>query len=92
MVGFFNQNQQKKIHVKNTLPGNAVLNVDLTKMIICVKNIVQNAFKYGDSDKGVNVLISRSQKSYRIEVQDFGPGVSEEDKNHIFESLNIKKD
>ena len=87
VVGFFNQDQQQKIHIKTTLPGDSLLNIDLTKMIICVKNIIQNAFKYADSEKGINILISLSEKTYKIQIQDFGPGIKDEDKKHVFESF-----
>ena len=87
VIGFFNQEQQKKIHLKEALPSGAVFSVDLTKMIICIKNVLQNAFKYGDSAKGVRVLIGLSQKNYKIEIQDFGPGILDEDRDHVFESF-----
>ena len=87
VVGFFNQEQQQKIHIKTDLSDSAVLTIDLTKMIICVKNIVQNAFKYADSEKGVNILISLSEKNYKIHIQDFGPGIKDGEKKHVFESF-----
>ena len=87
VVGFFNQQQQKKIHIKTDLPDDAVLNIDLTKMIVCIKNILQNAFKYADSDRGVNILIGLSEKTYKIEIQDFGPGIQDEDRDHVFDSF-----
>ena len=61
--------------------------IDLTKMIICIKNIVQNAFKYADTEKGVDISILLSKNMYIIEVQDYGPGIKKEDRPHIFESF-----
>lgn len=87
VVGFFNQDQQKRIHINTDLPNNSYLLIDLTKMIICIKNIVQNAFKYADTEKGVDISILLSKNIYKIEIQDYGPGISEEDQPHVFESF-----
>ena len=87
VVGFFNQDQQKRIHINTDLSNSSSLFVDLTKMIICIKNIVQNAFKYADTEKGVDISILLSKNMYIIEVQDYGPGINEEDKPHVFESF-----
>ena len=56
-------------------------------MIVCIKNIIQNAFKYADTKKGVHILIKEFSGFYKIHIKDFGPGISEDDKNHIFESF-----
>ena len=56
-------------------------------MIICIKNIIQNAFKYANTDRGVVITISESKNIYKISIIDFGPGISESDKNHVFKSF-----
>ena len=56
-------------------------------MIICIKNIVQNAFKYADTEKGVDISILLSKNMYIVEVQDYGPGINEEDRSRVFESF-----
>ena len=86
ILGFFNQDQQLKIHLKET--GDEVfLKVDLTKMIVCVKNIIQNAFKYADTDKGIAVGIKQDGAFYKITIQDFGPGIQKDDIPLIFDSF-----
>tara|TARA_B100000427_G_C15511400_1_gene596366 strand:- start:127 stop:1332 length:1206 start_codon:yes stop_codon:yes gene_type:complete len=87
VVGFFNQGQQKRIHINTDLSNNSHLLIDLTKMIICIKNIVQNAFKYADTKKGVDISILLSKNMYIVELQDYGPGIKEEDRPHVFESF-----
>ena len=88
VIGFFNHSQQEKIHLRFDLDENrSRFNIDLTKMIICIKNIVQNAFKYADTDKGVYVHVSVFENFYKISIKDFGPGISKNDKKHIFESF-----
>ena len=92
IVGFFNQEQQEKIHIQSRLPKKTSFIIDQTKLIICIKNIVQNAFKYADTKDGVNISIDQKEEEYYISIRDFGPGISNEDKKHIFESFYRSKD
>ena len=95
VVGFFNQGQQNKISITSDLKPDARWNIDLTKMIICVKNIIQNAFKYADTEQGVRVLLGEVGENYTVSIVDFGPGISQDDQKHIFDSFyrskNVKK-
>ena len=95
VVGFFNQGQQNKISITSDLKPDARWNIDLTKMIICVKNIIQNAFKYADTEQGVRVLLGKVGENYTVSIVDFGPGISQDDQKHIFDSFyrskNVKK-
>ena len=87
IVGFFNQEQQKKIHIASTLSQNDEMLIDETKMIICIKNILQNAFKYANTKKGISVVIEKTPIQYLIGIRDYGPGISKEDQKHVFESF-----
>ena len=86
ILGFFNQNQQLKIHLKEN-KEDLLLKIDLTKMIICIKNIIQNAFKYADTDRGVVVSIIKGSQFYKISIRDFGRGVQKEDVPLIFNAF-----
>lgn len=46
--------------------------------------IMDNAVKYSTDRKEVHVTVSSSQKMLEIAIQDFGEGISEEDKAKIF--------
>ncbi len=47
-------------------------------------NLVSNAVKYSPSDKNIFVRISTNGSAQRFEVQDEGPGLSEDDKKKLF--------
>ncbi|TAE27179.1 MAG: hybrid sensor histidine kinase/response regulator [Candidatus Kapaibacterium sp.] len=59
---------------------------DPTLTIQILDNIVSNAVKYSPSDKRIWVRLKQdtAQKRVRVEVQDEGPGFSEEDKKKLF--------
>ena len=87
ILGFFNQHQQKKIHITYQSDEKKYHKIDLTKMINCIKNILQNGFNYADSQKGLEISLFEREGGQEIIIQDFGPGISDVDKNHIFESF-----
>jgi len=87
IVGFFNQEQQKKIHINPMARNAGLIKVDLTKMIICIKNILHNGFNYADTDKGLVISVLQKNEGHTIIIQDFGPGISITDQKHIFESF-----
>lgn len=47
-------------------------------------NLISNAIKYSPSQTTVLVRVLKSKDSIRVEVQDEGPGLNEEDKKRLF--------
>ena len=80
----FNDYQQNKITFKETAEDSKVL-VDITKMVVVIRNIIQNSFKYADTDKGVKITLSKNQNGVVIKIRDFGPGINPKESEKIFE-------
>ncbi len=59
--------------------------VDETKMRLAFQNLVDNALKYGHSDKPVELSCARRNKAIIFSVHDFGPGISEENVKKLTE-------
>ena len=91
IVAFFNQDQQQKINIMTSLDHSCTFFIDETKMIICIKNVIQNAFKYAYTDRGVDINVSQKGNCYYIGIQDYGPGIKDQDREHIFESFYRSK-
>ena len=91
IVAFFNQDQQQKINIMTNVSHDSAFFIDETKMIICIKNIIQNAFKYANTDRGVDINVSQKGDCYYIGIQDYGPGIKDQDKEHVFESFYRSK-
>ena len=63
-----------------------VANVDDARLILLVKNLLNNALRYSDPDKGpVRLTVSMAGGELVIEVQDHGPGFSHEQAARIGE-------
>ncbi len=57
---------------------------DSTATMQVVDNIVSNAVKYSPSGRNIWVRVLKSNDGIRVEVQDEGPGLSEDDKKRLF--------
>ena len=51
------------------------VSVDAVKMSIAIKNLIENAYKYSDSDEKIKIYINQDIKYVTILVKDRGPGI-----------------
>ena len=72
------------INVKSEIPK-IVLNIDETKMTLALRNLLDNALKFGKSDKPIEIKASVENDWLRISVTDFGDGISAENIEKITE-------
>lgn len=47
-------------------------------------NLLENAIKYSPKESPINTILTKTEKSIRVEVIDEGPGIAEEEKTKIF--------
>ncbi|MBN8704334.1 MAG: response regulator [Bacteroidetes bacterium] len=57
---------------------------DEDKLRKMVDNLLSNAIKYSPPGKKISILLAGDEKSVRIEVEDEGPGLTEDDKLKMF--------
>ena len=50
-----------------------------------VTNLLTNALKYSPEDAAVEVVVRAEENSLRVEVRDKGPGLTVEQRKHLFE-------
>ncbi|WP_333895903.1 sensor histidine kinase [Brevundimonas aurantiaca] len=68
--------------------GHAVAVADSQRLVQVVTNLAVNALKYGGAGGGVILRAIPQEDCVRIEVSDFGPGLSEEKQAQLFEPFN----
>lgn len=59
--------------------------VDVRAMELAVINLIDNALKYARDGKRVVVHVRAHSQRAEVRVQDFGPGIPEEERHRIFE-------
>lgn len=89
------RNLQHRLKVQ--LQPDVYANVDAIAMEMVLTNLLSNAFKYSPNDKPVTVTLHKQTNGIKIKVMDEGPGISAEDKKHLFgmfyraEDENVRK-
>jgi signal transduction histidine kinase len=75
---------EKKIDLKSSLPESLPFKGDRKRMQRIVTNLVENAIKYTPAHGTVIVTAGRDQGAVKIDVQDSGPGIPENELPYIF--------
>jgi signal transduction histidine kinase len=71
------------LHCSNETENSTVL-ADEQAMMQVLDNLISNAVKYSPFDKNISIRLRTSNEAVRVEIQDEGPGVSEEDMKKMF--------
>ncbi len=82
--------QQKLLF--NTTDELCLINSDPVRIREIIDNLISNAIKFSPKGKNIKVKISafmngKDNKFSRIEVEDDGPGLADEDKRHVFKKF-----
>ncbi|MFY8000992.1 MAG: ATP-binding protein [Candidatus Kapaibacteriota bacterium] len=76
--------EAKRIAIHCEIPSEALVLVDEIAIQQVLENILSNAVKYSPHGKNIHILVRTESTFVRIEVQDEGPGLSEDDKTKLF--------
>jgi len=73
-----------EVHVEAKLPK---LYADPPRLESILRNLIENAVKYGGESANIRVEVSRQNKDFLFRVLDDGPGIPENESQYIFESF-----
>lgn len=76
---------EKNIRVESDIAQGVEVTGDETLLIRTALNLVENAIRYGNIDGKVGVALQTDGEQAKIIVEDDGPGIAEEDLDHIWE-------
>lgn len=65
----------------------STINVDKDLLRIALNNILSNAIKYSHNGDSVSLIAEEIEDEIQIQITDTGIGMSETDRNHIFEKF-----
>jgi PAS domain S-box-containing protein len=73
----------QKIRIRHAGPETARLDLSLLRNVVI--NLVSNAIKFSSDEGMIDVETATSPQQVVISVRDYGIGISEEDRKHLFE-------
>lgn len=86
IINKYNQIQEDQREIKLEFSGSpALFYLDLKLFEHAFSNLISNAFKYSKNKPSPEVKVKFSKENAIITVEDFGVGIPDEDKSHIFE-------
>lgn len=71
-------------HIKLDIPRNIRVYADRMQLKRVIKNLIQNAISYGETNSPIEITIGEIPKYIIIKVKDYGKGIAPEDINKIF--------
>lgn len=75
---------EKGIIINLDCPGRLEANIAPSYMQRAIANLLDNAIKYSNQDSVINIKIKSSENSVKIDIADYGIGISSQDKTKIF--------
>lgn len=85
ILEFYTILEEEKFHVEVNIEDKPLYaNVDIEAVGRILKNLIDNAIKYGNAGKFLGISLYKKDNHIYIEVEDHGSGISEKDKIHIF--------
>ena len=81
-------NKNAKIHTNFMLfDENNYIYIDVEKIKLVMKNLIENALIYSSKKPEINIEILEDESSYMFKISDNGLGISEEERDKIFEKF-----
>ena len=78
---------EKKLKITENSELNLIVNVDPYKLSLAIKNLIDNALKYGDPNKLIELSVANKKNTVEICVTDFGAGIKKEQIDKIIQPL-----
>ena len=80
------QSDNKSIQITTDL-DEVITSLDKSLMIQIIDNLLSNAIKFSNHNTTVHITLKEENQTIRLEIGDEGPGITEEDKPHLFQKF-----
>lgn len=78
----------KNIDIFTDYQTDATIFADEKRLNQVMNNLVSNAIKYSPQDSHVTVRTIQNQDTWRLEIQDSGAGIAEEERQYLFQAFS----
>ena len=73
----------KNFNIKFLISKNTTVRVDIIKMSVAIKNLLENAYKYSSNADMIQIKVFEENKNILISIIDNGPGIDEKIKQNL---------
>ncbi len=80
---------KKDIYIQFCIEEEVIIHADEIKIKQVIDNLLTNAIKYSELSGKVKVSLVDKGETVAISVQDQGPGIPEEEQQHLFEAYKV---
>jgi signal transduction histidine kinase len=80
------QSDNKNIKITTDL-DEVVASLDRSLMIQIIDNLLSNAIKFSNQNTAVHITLKEENQTIRLEIDDDGPGIKDEDKAQLFKKF-----
>jgi len=85
--------EEKGFTLETTIPDNiSPIKIDKDNFKTIISNLVENAVKYSNDEKYINITLRESDGEVVLKVEDHGRGITKKSLKHIFEKFYRAKD
>jgi signal transduction histidine kinase len=78
---------QRNVKIHHDFSGQAVMKADADEIEIILNNLLSNAVKYNKEGGEVHLSISNGESDIKVQVEDTGIGISEENTKKLFQDF-----
>lgn len=82
--------QQKRFHIALHITDFEEITLETDPLILTYifNNLIENAYKYGYTDRGVDITVTKDEQLVSIQVRDYGKGIPVDLQNLLFKKFN----
>lgn len=82
--------QQKRFHIALHINDFEEITLETDPLILTYifNNLIENAYKYGYTDRGVDITVTKEEQLVSIQVRDYGKGIPVDLQNLLFKKFN----
>lgn len=88
LIEYYPEMEKKQYELVLEIPDEPIIGIwDKEKIGRVIRNLLDNALKYGMDGKKIRIAIERKEKQVSVEIQDFGKGIPQKEIPHVTEQF-----
>lgn len=88
LIEYYPEMEKNQYELVLEIPDEPIIGIwDKKKIGRALRNLIDNALKYGMDGKKIRIAVQRKEKQVSVEIQDFGKGIPQKEIPHVTEQF-----